>query len=143
MPSSLVAIAREASMNDTGICRRCGPGTPMFVTACISRCRTLVAVGGGVSLVLLLAPAAVAQTQPHGDQPPTFRDQVEVVATRLPDAPHDVPAPIEVIDGDTIRNLGARTLNEALALAAGVVVAPGSDTGPAGSVPEFWGLREF
>src|SRR5262249_27061108 len=54
-----------------------------------------------------------------------------------------VPAPIEVIDGDTIRNLGARTLNEALALAAGVVVAPGSDTGPAGSVPEFWGLREF
>src|SRR5262245_42514495 len=129
-------------MNDTGSCRRCGPGI-MLVTAATCMCQTLVAVCGGVSLVLLLAPAAVAQTQPAGDQPPTFRDQVEVVATRLPDASHDVPAPIEVIDGDTIRNLGARTLNEALALAAGVVVAPGSDTGPAGSVPEFWGLREF
>jgi len=122
------------------LCRR--SGASMFGTAGTCLSRTLVGICGGLSLTLLLAPAAVAQSPP-GDQPPTFRDQVEVVATRLPDAPHDVPAPIEVIDGDTIRNLGARTLNEALALAAGVVIAPGSDQGPAGSVPEFWGLREF
>ncbi|MFY9825779.1 MAG: TonB-dependent receptor, partial [Thermoanaerobaculia bacterium] len=31
----------------------------------------------------------------------------------------------------------------ALALAAGVAVAPGGENGPAGSVPEIWGLREF
>src|SRR5262245_63199250 len=90
---------------------------------------------GGLLVDLLIASAAAAQSPAAGDQPPTFRDQVEVVATRLPDAPHDVPAPIEVIDGDIIRNLGARTLNEALALAAGVVIASGSDTGQAGSVP--------
>jgi len=126
-----------------GVCLRCCLHTSAFGTDGTCRYKTQVAISGGLSLVLLLAPTAVAQSQPASDQTPTFRDQVEVVATRLPDAPHDVPAPIEVIDGDTIRNLGARTLNEALALAAGVVVAPGSDTGPAGSVPEFWGLREF
>lgn len=95
----------------------------------------------GLTIGLLLAPPAAAQSP--SPQPPPYREQLEVVATRLPDAPHDVPAPVEVIDGDTIRNLGARTLNEALSLAAGVVVAPGGDAGPAGSVPEFWGLREF
>ena len=35
------------------------------------------------------------------------------------------------------------TCPRALALAAGVSVAPGGDNGPAGSVPEIWGLREF
>src|SRR5262245_4571101 len=104
--------------------------------------KTLIAICGALSFALI-AQTAAAQPPGAGGQPPVFRDQVEVVATRFPDAPHDVPVPIEVIDADTIRNLGARTLNEALALAAGVVVAPGGDTGPAGSVPEFWGLREF
>src|SRR5262249_55497093 len=32
---------------------------------------------------------------------------------------------------------------QALGLATGVVIAQGADVGPAGSVPEFWGLREF
>src|SRR6185436_4565027 len=31
----------------------------------------------------------------------------------------------------------------ALSTVAGVTVAPGGDGGPAGSVPEMWGLREF
>jgi outer membrane receptor protein involved in Fe transport len=74
---------------------------------------------------------------------PVVREQVEVVATRLPEAPHDVPAAIEVIDGDTLRAIGATNIREALALAAGVEVGPGGDAGPAGAVPEFWGLREF
>ena len=91
----------------------------------------------------LSSSPTAAQGSSAGSQLPVVREEVEVVATRLPDAPHDVPAPIEVIDGDTIRNLGARTLGEALSLATGVVVAPGADSGPAGSVPEFWGLREF
>src|SRR5205823_10652021 len=34
-------------------------------------------------------------------------------------------------------------LSQGLSLATGIVVAPGGDTGPASSVPEFWGLREF
>src|SRR5262249_30867195 len=98
-----------------------------------------------VLAIALLPPApSAAQTPTQSPQPPpTFREQIEVVATRTPEPPHDVPAPLEVIDGDTLRSLAARNLSEALSVAAGVVVAPGADTGPAGSVPEFWGLREF
>jgi outer membrane receptor protein involved in Fe transport len=113
--------------------------------------RVRVMVGGAQTAVSLLVLSTLAAAQnpaqsQQPEQPPqplAFREQVEVVATRLPHAPHDVPTAIEVIDGDTVRNLGARTLGEALALSAGVVVAPGGDRGPAGSVPEFWGLREF
>jgi len=61
----------------------------------------------------------------------------------LPEAPHDVPVSVEVIDGDTLRAIGATTIRDALSLAAGIEVAPGGDAGPAGAVPEFWGLREF
>lgn len=89
---------------------------------------------------------AAAQTPSSAaPQPPVpiFKEQVEVVATRVPEAPHDVPVSVEVIDGDTLRALGATTIRDALSLAAGVDVAPGGDGGPAGAVPEFWGLREF
>ena len=61
----------------------------------------------------------------------------------MPEAPHDVAASIEVISGDELRARGVTTLSDALALAAGVAVAPGGDAGPASAVPEFWGLREF
>jgi outer membrane receptor protein involved in Fe transport len=70
------------------------------------------------------------------------REQIEVVATRRPEAPHDVPVSVEVIDGDTLRAIGATNIRDALLLAAGVEVGPGGDAGPAGAVPEFWGLRE-
>jgi iron complex outermembrane receptor protein len=68
---------------------------------------------------------------------------VEIVATRIPEAPHDVSASIEVISGSDLRARGVRTLRDALSLAAGVAIAPGGDAGPASAVPEFWGLREF
>src|SRR5258705_10552562 len=92
-----------------------------------------------------IASAAAAQSPNPADkqQLPVVREQVEVVATRVPEAPHDVPASIEVIDGDTLRAIGATTIRDALSLAAGVEVGPGGDAGPAGAVPEFWGLREF
>jgi hypothetical protein len=81
-----------------------------------------------------------AAAQPRA---PVFKEQVEVVATRVPAAPHDVPVSIEVIDGETLRALAATNLRDALSLAAGIEVAPGGDAGPAGAVPGFWGLREF
>jgi outer membrane receptor protein involved in Fe transport len=92
-----------------------------------------------------MASEARAQTPatPAPQPPVTIKEQVEVVATRVPEAPHDVPASIEVIDGDTLRAIGATDIREALALAAGVDVGPGGDVGPAGAVPEIWGLREF
>src|SRR5919198_3370225 len=88
-----------------------------------------------------VTPSARAQTstaQPP-DQPPVFKEQVEVVATRVPEAPHEVPASIEVIDGDMLRAIGATTIRDALSLAAGVEVAPGGDAGPAGGGAGGWG----
>jgi iron complex outermembrane receptor protein len=68
---------------------------------------------------------------------------VEVVATRLPEAAHDVPVSVEVIPGELLRARGVTSLSDVLSLAAGVAIAPGGDAGPASAVPEIWGLREF
>jgi iron complex outermembrane recepter protein len=87
------------------------------------------------------AARAGAQAQPQ--KPPVVIPPVEVVATRIPEAPHDVAASIEVISGDDLRARNATSLRDALALAAGIAIAPGGDAGPASAVPEIWGLREF
>ncbi|HMA24702.1 MAG: TonB-dependent receptor plug domain-containing protein, partial [Gemmatimonas sp.] len=91
-----------------------------------------------VSILLVSSSARVAAQAPPPKLPP-----IEVVATRLPEAPHAVAASIEVISGDELRARGVSSLREALSLAAGVAIAPGGDAGPASAVPEFWGLREF
>jgi iron complex outermembrane receptor protein len=92
---------------------------------------------------LVCPRATAAQGSNQSAPPPGFVETVEVVATRIPEAPHDVPASIEVLTAADLQNLGATTLGDALGLAAGIAIAPGGDAGPAGSVPEFWGLREF
>lgn len=83
------------------------------------------------------------QQQSQQQQVPPVTQTVEVVATKLPESPHEVPASIEVFTGDQLHDLGATTLRDAMSLASGVEIAPGSDGGPASAVPEFWGLREF
>jgi outer membrane receptor protein involved in Fe transport len=90
--------------------------------------------------------AAYAQTSPSTPNPkglPTLQQTVEVTATRVPEDPKNVPAAIEVFSGDELSAQGARDLRSALALATGVEIAPGGDSGPASSVPDFWGLKEF
>jgi iron complex outermembrane receptor protein len=97
-------------------------------------------------LLTLLFVSALPGSVAEGQEPakkPVQVPEIEVVATRRPEAPHDVPASVEVIGGDDLRARGAHTLREALALAAGVSIGPGGDGGPASAVPEFWGLREF
>src|SRR3954469_8858103 len=74
---------------------------------------------------------------------PTVRESVEVTATRLPEDPQEVPSAIEVFSGEELRARGARDLRSAMASAIGVEIAPGGDTGPASSVSDFWGLKEF
>ena len=96
-----------------------------------------IAVGAVVTVPACLG----AQATPARGATPL--PAVEVVATRIPQAPHDVPASIEVISGADLSARGVRTLRDALALAAGISVAPGGDSGPASAVPEIWGLREF
>jgi iron complex outermembrane receptor protein len=93
--------------------------------------------------VLSLGAARSAAAQATPDKSPVPIPAVQVVATRSPEAPHDVPASIEVISGVDLRARGVSTFREALALATGISVAPGGDMGPASAVPEIWGLREF
>jgi len=90
--------------------------------------------------------AQTPQTTPPATTPqkvPTVQQQIEVTATRLPEDPEAVPAPIEVFTGEELSARGARDLRTALSSAVGVEIAPGGDTGPASSVPDFWGLKEF
>ncbi|MBI1741223.1 MAG: TonB-dependent receptor plug domain-containing protein, partial [Candidatus Koribacter versatilis] len=69
--------------------------------------------------------------------------RVEVTTTRLPEDPAEDPAPIEVFTGDELSARGARDFRTALSAAIGLEIAPGGDSGPASSVPDFWGLKEF
>jgi len=110
---------------------------------------------GGLSLsilcltILALAPAAaVAQTTPTTDAAaqtalPKVSETVQVTATRVPEDVEPVPSSVTVLSGDELLARGATDLPSALSLVAGVAVAPGGDSGPASSVPELWGLREF
>ncbi len=91
------------------------------------------------------ASAANAQGDAHA-RPQGVADlteRVQVTATRIPESTDTLPAALTVVTGEDLRRRGARNLPAALALVAGVSSAPGGDGGPAGAVPEFWGLREF
>jgi len=90
-----------------------------------------------LSFVLLLARGILAQ------QPSKTSETIEVTATRIAEDVTVVPAAVTVIDGDDLQARNARDLQSALVSVAGVSIAAGGDSGPAGSVPELWGLREF
>ena len=102
-----------------------------------------------ISIVLILAASAsTAQTPaptPSATPTPTpvFAEAIQVSATRIPENINDVPASIQIITAKELSDRGATDLKGALALAAGIDIAPGGDNGPASSVPEFWGLKEF
>jgi iron complex outermembrane receptor protein len=100
------------------------------------------ALCAGVLLCWCASPAG-ADTKAPAPTPPTVSEHVTVTATRIPEDAAEVPASITVLSGDELRDLGAVDLRTALSLAAGVDVAPGGDGGPAGAVPEIWGLREL
>jgi outer membrane receptor protein involved in Fe transport len=109
--------------------------------------RTAVRLGICVFLSVVAWPQsssnASAQTGATTQNVPTVHEQVEVTATRVPEDPQDVPAAIEVFSGEELRQRGARDLRSALTSAIGVEIAPGGDAGPAGYVPDFWGVKEF
>jgi iron complex outermembrane receptor protein len=70
-------------------------------------------------------------------------EEMQVTATRTPEAASHIPASVTVVRGDELRARGADDLHTALSLVAGVEISPGGDEGPAGAVPALWGLREF
>lgn len=97
-----------------------------------------------LSLALALAAGARAQSAEVPEAPAaTVGETLQVTATRIPEEVADLPAAVTVISAAELAARGATDLAAALALAAGVFVAPGGDGGPASSVPELMGLREF
>jgi len=103
------------------------------------------------AFIIIATSFALAQGSPPTTPPqpapqqklPTVQQRVEVTTTRLPEDPEEDPAPIEVFTGEELSGRGTRDLRTALSSAIGVEIAPGGDAGPASSVPDFWGLKEF
>ncbi len=91
-----------------------------------------------VGASLALTPALAQQA----NKPETPTVVVQVTATRFAEDPARVPASITVITGQELADRGATDLRSALALTAGVNMAPGGDGGPGSVVPEFYGLKE-
>ncbi len=99
-----------------------------------------------VFLLMTVGAAAAAPCSaqaPHSSPLPVMSGTIEVTTTKAPIAVERVPASVTVVSGDDLRASGARDLASALNLVAGLSIAPGGDAGPAASVPEIWGLREF
>src|SRR5262245_51017728 len=74
-----------------------------------------------LSTLLLLPSASVAE----GPPPPTVEEHITVHATRLPDEEEpvsSVPAHVTVLTREDLARTGARTLQDALALEAGVIL---------------------
>ena len=93
----------------------------------------------------LAAPVAAASPSPvpQASPAPAHSEYVEVTAKGLHEDVETVPAMVTVIGGEEATARNADELRAALAGVAGADVAPGGDGGPASSVPEFWGLKEF
>src|SRR5262245_3648338 len=102
---------------------------------------TLAACLGGA----VAAPARAEEAKPAEAEsaPPPSQEYVQVTATRIPEKVLEVPVSMTIITGQDFVRRGAVDLRSALALAAGIDISPGGDGGPASSVPELWGLREF
>ena len=90
-----------------------------------------------------LPSCVFAQEETEKEPVPTVTEAIQVTATRTPEDVETVPASVTIIRGEDLAARGVNDLPSALALATGVSVAPGGDAGPAASVPEIWGLREF
>src|SRR5262245_41486904 len=93
---------------------------------------------------LFAAAAAPVLAADEGKKaPPAGSEYVQVTATKVPEDVDPVPAAMTIVSGDDLRARNATTLWDALALVGGISISPGGDNGPAASVPEIWGLREF
>ena len=84
-----------------------------------------------------------SDAQTSAPAPADLTEHVQVTATRIPEGTDALPASLTVLTRDDLLRRGARDLTSALAQITGVSIASGGDGGPASSVPEFWGLREF
>jgi outer membrane receptor protein involved in Fe transport len=91
----------------------------------------------------MVALAATVFALPVLAEEAALLSPVQITATRLPQSVDVVPVTVSIVRGEELRARGANDLRTALSLVAGVEIAPGGDAGPAGSVPAFYGFREF
>jgi outer membrane receptor protein involved in Fe transport len=103
----------------------------------MSRLSRSAAALTGAAFLFAALPTVAQQSMP------TTSETIEVTATRVPEDVEEVPVSITVLGADELAARGVTDLAGALSLVAGVSVAPGGDAGPASSVPELWGLKEF
>jgi outer membrane receptor protein involved in Fe transport len=96
-----------------------------------------------MALAATLGSAAAADPEDKPVSDTRAEESLEVTATRYPEDPANLPTVVTVLDGTALRARGITDLRSALGVVAGVDIAPGGDGGPASSVPEMWGLREF
>jgi iron complex outermembrane recepter protein len=101
---------------------------------------TGLAVTAAALTLAIVAPIAARAAEDRADD--AMLETLVVTATKMPADLESLPAMVTVVDGEEARSRGARDLRTALALVAGVDIAPGGDAGPAGAVPGMWGLRE-
>ena len=95
---------------------------------------------GAIALAVGAAVAAAEEDQQAND--PVILLPMQVQGERQSAPVTDVPSSLTRISGDELRARGATDLRSALALAAGINVAPGGDQGPAGAAPGLLGQRE-
>lgn len=120
-----------------------GSSCPNLILCLNMKKQILLLLSLAVSSASAQATSAPTSSPSPSPQLPVIHERVEVITTRLPEDPQDVPAAVEVFSGDDLRKRGYHDLRTALTLATGVEVAPGGDAGPASAVPDFWGLKEF
>jgi outer membrane receptor protein involved in Fe transport len=101
------------------------------------------AIDCALLLALAAPPPQAPSPTPSPSPAPARTEYVDVTAKGLHEEVETVPAMVTVVGGDELRARAATDLRDALSSVAGVDVAPGGDGGPASSVPEFWGLKEF
>ena len=99
--------------------------------------------GGAVFGVLVAVSSSSIHAQPATPPAISTAERISVTATRLPEDVDTIPASITILTAEDLAARGVTDLAGALSLVAGIAVAPGGDGGPASSVPEIWGLREF
>ena len=93
--------------------------------------------------VLTSSAIAIRAEDASNSQTPPLVEHVQVITTKVPEKTGTTPASVTVLTRGELILRGAYDLRSALLVLAGVDIAPGGDSGPAGSVPEFMGLKEF
>lgn len=96
-----------------------------------------------MGLFLSLSGTLVGQDQQAEEKNIATTESIQVTATKVPEAVDPEPASISIVTREELQATGANDLAHALALVTGVSIGLGGDGGPASSVPELWGLREF